>query len=863
MEKTYDRIFRLAAALAAVATLALSCRHNPLDDYSRIPPDRSGESGEDAGGMGGAFASGYGTYESPYVLATADHVKNMSKALAPEEMIYFRLSADIDMEGVAWTPLNNADPYSLFIDFDGDGHVIKNFRCTGQSYSSFFGILCGECRNVGFVDAEVSGGNASGIIAGYLGVRSPSSTNYVGTVTGCYVSGTVSGVPAGGIAGYMGTAYTPYACTVSGSYSAAEVTSTGPAGGIAGELLNGAEINGAYATGKISSSGACGGIAGNLQGSSYLTNVVAWNSSVYGAAGKTGVISGSGQSFAGASFWEKTLSSAPGTGGKSSEQLRTEIVGWGSPWASDGSAANGYPAPEWLAKRTDIAEICGNLAPAEDPDTPPVAEKIEEGSGTEDSPYIVRTAGHLLYLPEVMEEGKTVRVRLADDIDLKNAVWTPLNGKEPYICGIRFDGGGHKISNLSCAGAGVSGFFGVLNGTCTDVEFQGAFVSGLDTDCGLLGSRAGTDEGPVSTVSGVTVSGTVSNGASGELHTGGLFGTAVNTEFMNCSLDMDVTSGVVAGNSRAACGGIVGKSGSGVTVSGCTVGGKVTNTSGKYTGGIIGWESGGDVKVDGCEVKAYIKSSLERTGGVAGHLQGGEISGCVFSGEIETANQYAGGIAGIASSSSTFRSCRVSGKISGKNNCGGILGNNENAVTVENCVFTGSLTADQRIGGIVGDLGKGGSVRNCLVSGAVTGWAGVGGIVGRAAAGAWNSGADCGNTVESCIVYTGTVTATRADENGGSSGAIVGFTSVKNILRNCWRKAGMTLTANYCSEVYDQDDTDGSTLLKVNPVPAEYTYIFPYHGKAAAAGATASDIARSLGWDSAVWDLTSSMPALK
>lgn len=47
---------------------------------------------------------------------------NMPQGLSPEEMVYFRLSADIDMKDIPWVPLNNADPYSLFVDFDGDGH---------------------------------------------------------------------------------------------------------------------------------------------------------------------------------------------------------------------------------------------------------------------------------------------------------------------------------------------------------------------------------------------------------------------------------------------------------------------------------------------------------------------------------------------------------------------------------------------------------------------------------------------------------------------------------------------------------------------------------------------------------------------
>ena len=37
----------------------------------------------------------------------------------------------------------------------------------------------------------------------------------------------------------------------------------------------------------------------------------------------------------------------------------------------------------------------------------------------------------------------------------------------------------------------------------------------------------------------------------------------------------------------------------------------------------------------------------------------------------------------------------------------------------------------------------------------------------------------------------------------------------------------------------------------------------PYHGKAAPAGATCSDVAKSLNWPEDVWDLSGEMPKLK
>ena len=174
------------------------------------------------------------------------------------------------------------------------------------------------------------------------------------------------------------------------------------------------------------------------------------------------------------------------------------------------------------------------------------------------------------------------------------------------------------------------------------------------------------------------------------------------------------------------------------------------------------------------------------------------------------------------------------------------------------------MTAGQRVGGIVGDLVKGSSVRRCYVSGTITGWCGVGGIVGRAGGLVWNAnGNGYDNTIESCIAWFDNITATRGDENGGSSGIIVGYTGTKNALKNCWRKSTATLAANYCSDVYDQEDADATIPLVINAVPSMYTYIYPYHGKAAEASVTASSLAQSLGWNTDIWDFSGSEPKLK
>ena len=450
-------------------------------------------------------------------------------------------------------------------------------------------------------------------------------------------------------------------------------------------------------------------------------------------------------------------------------------------------------------------------------------------------------------------------------------------GKPGYVSDVTVSG---SVTN-NAAGQPVGG----LCGTAREAEIENCKTSGL----------------------------TVINNVKSE-SVGGLCGIMRGATVRGCEADVKVVNnfgdGTPAG--RTAAGGVAGRTNTEDDktlidainiISGCVVRGTVEitkGTSNTYTGGIVGYEVKVGAQITDCVVYATVKSAGERVGGIVGHYQGGTLSGCKFYGEVNAATQFAGGIAGITSSSSVIENCLSSGKIVCRSNVGGIVGKNENsltikccvssseiainvgsesgvggilgcaingkAVNVEDCIFSGrvNVPTGQRVGGVVGDLGIGSSVRRCYVSGNITGWAGVGGIVGRAGGLVWNAnGNGYNNTIESCIAWFDTFTATRGDENGGSSGIIAGYTGTKNTLKNCWRKSTATLTAKYCSEVYDQEDADATTPLVVAPVPSTYTYIYPYHGKAAEASATASSLAQSLGWNTDIWDFSGSEPKLK
>lgn len=527
-----------------------------------------------------------------------------------------------------------------------------------------------------------------------------------------------------------------------------------------------------------------------------------------------------------------------------------------------------------------------------------------EGAGTESDPYRLSSTRDLLAMKPALVKGQMTYFKMMNDIDMSSIEnWDPLNPDDPYDLGIVFDGGGHSLKNLKSKEKLYSSFFGVLYGKCYNVKFVDAeIVSASNSGAGIIGGYIGTG-GKTAIVSGVEASGIVTNAGKGQ-SVGGLGGNAREATIENCTVNVTVSNPMGDGVNRTATGGVVGKTmGSAVKIKNCVVRGIVEITKGvnnTYTGGIVGWQVDAGSEITGCEVYATVKSAGERVGGIVGHYQGGTLSGCKFYGEVNAASRLAGGIAGITSSASIIENCLSSGKIVCKNNVGGIVGMNENTLTirccessstieinvngvdgvggvlglasngktviVEDCIFSGNMNVPtgQRVGGIVGDLGTGSSVRRCYVSGNITGWAGVGGIVGRAGGLVWNAnGNGYDNTIESCIAWFDNISATRGDENGGSSGIIVGYTGTKNTLKNCWRKSTATLTAKYCSELYDQEDADATTPLVINAVPSMYTYIYPYHGKAAETTVTASSLAQSLGWSTGVWDLSGSELKLK
>ena len=317
-----------------------------------------------------SYQTGDGSKESPYVILRPEQLDHMHDVLKQDEMVYFVLGADVDMEGYDWQQLNtSSNSYRYWINFDGQGHIIRNLTPNGtKSYPSFFGTMCGEIRNTGFVDAKVDGTvSGAAVIGGTLGhstFKDAEGNLLPVIIENCYVTGSI--VSKGYVGAFGGTlGNSPV--IIRNCYSAVSVTGNGSSanysGGLVGRVRTDLTIENCYAAAPVSSPIAGGIVAGgqnsDTPGSIYR-NVIAWNPSVsgttaspFGGLAESDVLSGV------YTFADMLLNEVKNAEGKSHEELQEIAAGWGTPWYKDPSAGNGYPILQWQYDRGDYRDICG------------------------------------------------------------------------------------------------------------------------------------------------------------------------------------------------------------------------------------------------------------------------------------------------------------------------------------------------------------------------------------------------------------------------------------------------------------------------------------------------------------------------
>ncbi len=641
------------------------------------------------------FAGGTGEPNDPYQIATAEQL--ISIGSDPNLLDkHFLLVDDIDLdpnlpggkvfaEAVIAPRPDETDPQYLqnapFSGvFDGSGHVVRNLTMQGGSYLGLFGRSSGTIRNLGIVDARISGsGDNVGALVGYSS----------GTVTECRCSGIVGGGSrVGGVIGGVMTG------RMIRCRSDVQITALGEsAGGLAG--LNAAGrillscstgsvcglryIGGAvgtneegnvvhcYATGAVMDSKYVAGLIGfNHQSGSviqcYSTGLVTSESDGGGligrnsSAGRTrGVVDGC--------FWDTESSGQPTSGagtGTTTAQMHDIETFLVAGWDFVDEVRNGACGYWWMPAG-EYPQLCWHDG---------VTPVMPDGSGTAEEPYLIRDAndlGAVWFEPQA-------HYRLESSIDLSGITWSVA--VVPWFAG-GFDGNGHVIGNLHIEGNSYLGLFGE-SGPEAAIFNLGLGTVDIHGSGNHAGALAGYNRGGIASSSST---GTIA----GAWHVGGLAGSnegSITASQASGTVDADgyEVGGLVGTNfgsvaTSHSAGGVTGHGGAGGLVGRCDREGDIRDSystaavnANTDVGGLVGFHSG--------RITASYSSGAvagqSAVGGLAGFVSGGDMD-AGYSHSRVGGDSYVGGLVGIMENGSVTDSY-CTGVVTGHSDTGGLMG---------------------------------------------------------------------------------------------------------------------------------------------------------------------------------------------
>lgn len=454
--------------------------------------------------------------------------------------------------------------------------------------------------------------------------------------------------------------------------------------------------------------------------------------------------------------------------------------------------------------------------------------------------------------------------------------------------------------DVTVEGAGncIGGFAGYVTGTTTFKDcvnnkaiVTSTFTAGQAKTGGFVGAA---DSGKTFTNCDAEVTVTVSNSDAG-----GFAGYIEGTQtFTGCDVKTTLVS---KGSEKNRCGGFVGwNAGTKTTYTNChvlegsTLKDESTNTAnhnGNY-GGFIGFgdTTGTELIITGCSAIVDVDGGSSQynscfvsylgyksttsitdsyavgnvttrtrnyTGGlIAATVADAEvtITNCHYIGTVDATGSYVGGIVGGPSGKLVLSKTYSAGTMKGGAYVGGLIGAAMNVnINVTDCYSASTITTtNQQCGGLVGTTTTGITIARCYASGNVSSTvSGSAGIIGRV---------QKSSSVTDCIAWNAEITCGRTAYDKYAPGAIAGCAQQAGTYANCWRRADMTLTDPFVS-LWDQPDY----VNAMPPLPSysSATHQQSYHGKAAPADATVSSVARELGWDETIWDLSGDFPTLK
>lgn len=678
------------------------------------------------------------------------------------------LANDINLDGIAWTPIGQSNAFSG--TFDGKGHTIEDMSANVTSgYAGLFGNVRGMVKNVQVTGSVMASGKvrAVGGIVGY---------SAGGTVQNCLskvnISASQVNCPVGGVVGESSNKPNDNTASSTVNLCWNEGTVTGGSdstGGIVGKNSKGTVTNCAN-FGEVKGSSTAGGIVGRgaVANSYNLGDVTGAESGTYGISSRAatnsyylcklnGAVeqkyikdsSSEAQNITATTEDNKTVYKVDGT--ELVELLnknRSTYTEWINKQAApynpvhitrwDGSFEPGVEGVITLvydpnggegAAVTEQQRVEGDTGSFTIKSDTELGFKHENGTflGWSTNPY-AKTEDNSY------DAGITVSVEKNKSLTLY-AVWSPIwagSGTEaaPYEIpdvgkltalqtqvnenGFSYTGKWFRLTNnidlnnelWTPIGVDSLHFFG------GSLDGGGKTISGLkvETDrqwAGLFGSVRGTYGVPMTMRDLTLKNGSVKFTSSGTSCSGGLVAIVEGETALELRNVVAENLTVSGGDDS---GGLLGRGR--VAMTNChNRGGSVT---GEYAGGLAG--KGHTTLLNhvftGCTNSAKVVG--ERTaGGMTGNetYNDGSYTSCANSGSISAAQGYASGIAAGGS----YERCSNSGAVTGQQAAG--IASNGNKATF--CSNTGAIKGTDYAAGILTNGGYGGTVEFCWNTGSV------------------------------------------------------------------------------------------------------------------------------------------------
>ncbi len=217
--------------------------------------------------------------DNPIEISDVHELQAMLENLTADYVLVNNIDASETVnwnEGKGFKPIGTGD-YPFMGTFDGQRYEIKGLFINrpDEEYVGLFGNTHQgiEIRNVGIVDADVSGYRNVGVLVGWSN----------GTIGNCYATGSVSSVGecTGGLIGYNRV-------STRDSYANVDVSGSTTVGGLVG--YNGGEVDNCHASGSVAGRTWVGGLVGSSSddgvSDSYASGDVSGNNGVGGLVGQ-------------------------------------------------------------------------------------------------------------------------------------------------------------------------------------------------------------------------------------------------------------------------------------------------------------------------------------------------------------------------------------------------------------------------------------------------------------------------------------------------------------------------------------------------------------------------------------------------